>query len=227
MTVYDPFVLDAGASQGRLPGMAAVIGRTGLGQGGRMDRLPSLLVSVAAHVLVIYAILHVPMQVVRPLAMKAITITISAAKPAEEVPPEKPKLKAPEAPSLMRMPDVIAPPITNMTILAAPPAPTKVSEAKPVESDTTPPRFDADYLNNPGPVYPNMSRRLRETGTVELRVRVSIAGLPMDVTVAKSSGYARLDDAALSAVRKWKFDPAQRGGAAVEDWVIVPLAFRL
>ena len=103
------------------------------------------------------------------------------------------------------------------------PADSKGSE----EAAVTAPRFDADYLNNPAPVYPNMSRRLREVGVVQLRVRVNAAGEPLDIQLFKSSGYARLDDSARAAVQKWKFQPARRNGSAVEAWVIVPVEFSL
>jgi protein TonB len=58
-------------------------------------------------------------------------------------------------------------------------------------------------------------------------VRVSTDGQPLEIQLANSSGYARLDDAARSAVQKWKFAPAMRNGNPVEAWVIVPLEFSL
>jgi protein TonB len=72
-----------------------------------------------------------------------------------------------------------------------------------------------------------MSRRLREVGTVQLRVRVSAEGQALDVQLAKSSGYSRLDEAALAAVKQWKFQPALRGDTAIEAWVLVPVEFSL
>jgi protein TonB len=107
-----------------------------------------------------------------------------------------------------------------------PPAPAK-NATDTAESAVSPPRFDAGYLNNPAPVYPNMSRRLREVGIAHLRVRVSASGEPLEIQLFKSSGYVRLDEAARVAVQKWKFQPALRNGVAVEDWVDVPLRFSL
>jgi protein TonB len=72
-----------------------------------------------------------------------------------------------------------------------------------------------------------MSRRLREVGTVQFRVRVSATGLPLEIQMAKSSGYARLDEAGLTALRKCKFQPASRSGQALEAWVLVPIEFSL
>lgn len=95
------------------------------------------------------------------------------------------------------------------------------------KGDTVPPRFDASYLRNPQPSYPYQSRKLRERGRVLLKVLVSPSGKPERVELHKSSGYPRLDEAALEAVRHWTFVPAKRGGEAVSAWVVVPLDFRL
>ncbi|MDR0441557.1 MAG: energy transducer TonB, partial [Candidatus Accumulibacter sp.] len=68
-------------------------------------------------------------------------------------------------------------------------------------------RFDADYLRNPKPPYPPLSRRMREEGRVVLRVLVTIDGGAGDVEVRNSSGSARLDESALRTIRRWKFIP--------------------
>ncbi|HJW44318.1 MAG TPA: energy transducer TonB [Geothrix sp.] len=92
---------------------------------------------------------------------------------------------------------------------------------------TLPPRFDAAYLQNPAPEYPNLSRRLGEEGRTLLRVLISPEGLPRDIQLQASSGYARLDQAALQTVRKWRFVPAMRGSEALSAWVLVPIRFNL
>lgn len=90
-----------------------------------------------------------------------------------------------------------------------------------------PPNFVAAYLNNPSPAYPAVSRRLGETGKVLLRVLVSPLGAAERVEIHQSSGYDRLDQAALQAVRRWKFVPARQGDSAVAAAVIVPIDFQL
>jgi|LNFM01.1.fsa_nt_gb periplasmic protein TonB len=100
---------------------------------------------------------------------------------------------------------------------AAPPAPAAVA----------PPRFDAEYLNNPPPQYPAVSRRLGEQGRVMLHVLVSAAGLPLEVRLRTSSGFERLDAAALETVKQWKFVAARQGDTAVSAWVLVPIAFSI
>ena len=89
------------------------------------------------------------------------------------------------------------------------------------------PRFDADYLHNPRPIYPPMSRRMGEEGKVLLRVRVEADGRPSHVEVKASSGFTRLDQAAEQAVRQWRFVPAKSGNEAISAWVIVPISFSL
>lgn len=106
-----------------------------------------------------------------------------------------------------------------------PPPPPPATPAAP--APIVPPSFVAAYLDNPPPSYPASAKRLGETGTVMLRVLVNPLGRPDSVEVERSSGYSRLDRAALDAVRKWKFVPAKQGDQAVAAWVLVPLNFEL
>ncbi|WP_052572487.1 energy transducer TonB [Holophaga foetida] len=91
----------------------------------------------------------------------------------------------------------------------------------------TPPKADATYLKNPHPIYPSFSRRAGETGTVRLRVLVGADGRVIQLEVQQSSGFSRLDQAAMEAVRRWIFLPARCGPEAVDAWVVVPLTFAL
>jgi len=69
--------------------------------------------------------------------------------------------------------------------------------------------------------------RLRETGTVMLKVQVSPSGQAESVAVNRSSGYARLDQAAINAVKRWRFIPAKQDNQPIAAWVLVPLVFKL
>ena len=89
------------------------------------------------------------------------------------------------------------------------------------------PLYRGGYLNNPKPLYPPLSLELAEQGTVRLRVQVSAQGLPSVVELAQSSGFPRLDRAALTAVRRWKFVPARQGDEAIPYTFIVPVEFSL
>jgi periplasmic protein TonB len=131
-------------------------------------------------------------------------------------PAELPILAAPaEAPS----PVVVAPPPPAPPVeVVAPPAPPVL---------VTQPIYNADYLDNPAPAYPSLSRRGGEQGRVVLRVLVNVRGTTDEVQIRSSSGFPRLDDAARDAVRRWKFVPAKRGNEPVQAWVLIPVSFRL
>lgn len=88
-------------------------------------------------------------------------------------------------------------------------------------------RFDADYLKNPAPPYPAISRRMGEEGKVVLRVLVTPEGTAGSLEIRTSSGSPRLDESALRTVRQWRFVPARRGDTAVQSWVLVPVVFKL
>jgi protein TonB len=155
-------------------------------------------------------------------------------------PAERPKPK-PAAPLPRKI--TFSPPV--MTVAVA--LPTVISsfavaaqpEISPAENHPLPPalapalapiiaaRFDADYLQNPKPIYPSLSRRLGEEGKVVLRVRVSAQGASLNVALKQSSGYLRLDEAARAAVEQWRFVPARQGSEALESTVLVPLHFAL
>lgn len=165
-------------------------------------------------------------------------------------PPPEPQIKPPSEPVKPQptrrapVPDPPQPVMTAKTdtpapapSFAVPPQPPAPTVAPPIEAapppvpaapvPVTPARFDADYLANPKPAYPVASRRLGEEGKVVLRVKVSPGGTPAAVEVKQSSGFARLDEAAKSAVEHWRFVPARRGDEAVESWVSVPIVFSL
>lgn len=111
-----------------------------------------------------------------------------------------------------------------------PQAPAVASSAeKPAEApvEIEPPRFGAAYLHNPPPRYPPISRRLGEQGRVMLRVLVSAEGTAESVEIERSSGFDRLDRAAVEAVRTWQFIPAKRDKQPISAHVIVPIQFTL
>ncbi len=84
----------------------------------------------------------------------------------------------------------------------------------------------AVILNTP-PNYPETARRAGWEGRVTVRVEVSADGVPTTVTLGKSSGYGVLDQAALRAVKSWRFQPRTIGGVAMTGVVEVPVNFAL
>ena len=86
---------------------------------------------------------------------------------------------------------------------------------------------EADAIYNPAPGYPQLSRRLGESGIVLLDVLILPNGRVGEVTVHTSSGFPRLDKAAIRAIKKWRYRPTQNSGEAVAYWYIQPMCFIL
>jgi len=116
-----------------------------------------------------------------------------------------------------------APAVASAPASAATPAPAPAPAPAPV----VPPNFNADYLQNPAPTYPAMARRMGQQGKVVLRVFVNPGGAAAQVEVRASSGSNLLDNAALEAVRRWRFVPARQGNQPVAAWVLIPITFTL
>jgi protein TonB len=118
-----------------------------------------------------------------------------------------------------------------MSLPAATPVASAASAEPTPPTSTEPARFAvasaAQYVEPPVPIYPRASRRAGEAGRVVLRVLVDEAGLPRQVLVHQSSGFARLDDAAIAAVQKARFKPYIDRDQAISSWVLVPLSFDL
>lgn len=83
------------------------------------------------------------------------------------------------------------------------------------------------YTTMPPVEVPRMSRRMGESGTVVVRVIVDVRGAPRLVALHKSSGFARLDDQAVGAMRAARFRPCSREGQAVECEALAPIAYEL
>lgn len=116
------------------------------------------------------------------------------------------------------------------TLTSAPPARGPVSavtRAAPTPPSVQLPSKDADYLHNPPPSYPSISKRLGEQGKVLLDVLISKEGLALQSKVLQSSGFERLDQAARQAAMNWRYVPGRRDGIAEDMWFNVPIIFSL
>lgn len=202
----------------------------------------SLLLVIGLHVLVLLAVFQWRSTSTPPV-IDVLSIQMLRASPPVEAPvkptptPPKPTpvQKQPPKPVVKRVvsPEPVAAPkpepkpvvVEQPTPVETPPKPAKEEPA--LAPAVVPPRFDAAYLNNPTPSYPALSRRNGETGKVMLRVQVGADGLPKNITIAESSLFPRLDEAAVAAVKRWRFVPAKQGDQAITEWVLVPLNFKL
>ena len=193
----------------------------------------------------------------QPLVMEVSMIAMSAPKPVvappkPAPPPPSPPVKKPPPPKktppkpvVKKPPPVVqkAPDFAPSESVAEPqpvaqptPAPSSTSSsAAPSESKAAPTNteqfteanFRANYAHNPKPEYPPVAKSRGWTGKVLLRVQVSAEGLSNGVAVEQSSGHEMLDDAAVEAVKQWRFIPAKRGETPVASSVIVPIIFTL
>lgn len=117
----------------------------------------------------------------------------------------------------------ITTPQQNTTPNSSSPSQSSETKSEPIVL----PNLNADYLKNPAPIYPALSRQNGEQGKVLVRVFVNENGKAEKVTLKKSSGYEQLDDSALETVKNWQFVPAHRGAEAVSAWVVIPISFSL
>jgi len=83
------------------------------------------------------------------------------------------------------------------------------------------------YQLNTPPTYPGLARKRGQEGTVILQVLVNREGRVDDLKIDTSSNLTLLDRAAVTAVRKWSFEPGRRGEESVPMWVRVPVTFKL
>lgn len=191
---------------------------------GLLSKGPIGIVVLGLHLALIYAV-AVSLGIVElpgtAKPMEAVIIDSPPTEQTEPVPVVKPDLESPP---------VETPPMENTIpepeIVSDEPAPAAIT----AEASPAPPVAETANMKvnrRVDPVYPAGARRDGEEGTGLFRVLVDERGRPIDVQVLKSSGFPRLDEAALTAIRKWSFSPAIQSGTAVKSWTRVSVAFRL
>jgi protein TonB len=143
----------------------------------------------------------------------------------EPVPKEPPPPQPEEILTTNQSEQVVAPQLT--------PEPKRIEKKptpqrpKPVAAAKTANVPQPVVIRNTPPIYPETARRAGWEGRVTVRVEVSADGVPISVAVEKSSGYGVLDQAALRAVKGWRFQPRTMGGLAMAGTVDVPVNFTL
>lgn len=111
-------------------------------------------------------------------------------------------------------------------VASSPPA---TGDAQPPSAPAAPrPGTAAIAHSTPQPEYPPLSRRRGEQGTVTLRISVDDHGGVAHVELVDSSGFRRLDEAAIAGVRAWRFEPAtEASGAPIDSEVLWRVVFEL
>ena len=157
-----------------------------------------------------------PMKVQAPMpALPTVVLTVPEVPLQREAPPSPLVVQA--APAAAPTPSPNAAPVV-VAAVAAPPPPPAVQKV---------PASALRYTVQPPVEVPVASRRLRETGTVLLRVVVDVRGQPRSVQLLRSSGFERLDQQALWAMRQARFQPCTRDGQPVECESDAPFAYDL
>jgi len=191
---------------------------------GLFKRGPVGVAVVGLHLLLIYAvagslgIVKFP-ELAKP--MEAVIIDEPQEQQHEPVKIVKPDLETPQ---------VETPPIEDtipdIEVPVDEPAPNAITAQV---SDSAPATETANMTvsKRVDPTYPPASRRAGEQGMGQFRVLVDEKGHPTDVQVLKSTGFPRLDQAAVEAIRKWAFKPAVQNSQPVQSWTRVQVAFQL
>jgi protein TonB len=143
---------------------------------------------------------------------------VVAAKPIARQPPP------PSVPVVQSAPDTTEPSADTVQVATAPPPPAPVV-AKPAPPPE-PSLYAGGYLTPPSPNYPPEAQKRGLQGRVMLKVHVLASGEPDIVTVANSSGFDILDEAAVKGVKAAVFKPAMRGDTPVDAVYFVPINFK-
>ena len=208
------------------------------GQGRATSRAVALSVVLASHGLVLLA-LSLTHNVTPRLGGTVAEVSLLQ---DPGVPPESPP-PIPLKPLIMPRPEVVVAMLTPivMQVEAMPeampespatgvrgtPGPAGSAVAGPVTDRVVVPDLDLLCPDRRGPGYPPESRRLREQGEVTLHVELDEHGAVSLASVIRSSGHARLDDAARRTVLAWHCEPARRDGRAVPAAATQSLEFVL
>ena len=202
-------------------------------------RMAAFALVVLIHVLFVYVLASGLGKQVVEVVMGPVETRLIEELPDEEdePPPPPPEIETP--------PPYVPPPeisidiavdtsnttaISNVTSERPVAAPPPVAAPKPVERDVvkTPPSTQGRGARISQPEYPPASRRAGEEGTVTLQVFVLDSGRAGEVKVAKSSGFPKLDEAAVNEVkRNWRFVPGKEDGKPVSMWHTFAVTFKL
>jgi protein TonB len=151
---------------------------------------------------------------------------------AEVIPPKQEQVKPPPPPppELQKPPPPFVPPpeiniqteapstntITVQSKVAAPVTPAPPAPPKPA-GITAPASIGAPHNCPQARWYPPIALRLNQEGTTTLAFTITTDGSITDVSVAESSGFSSLDDAAVRCAQaSWHYKPALQNGQPVQ-----------
>lgn len=184
----------------------------------------TIVIAVVAliHIGFFYGLTH-GLKVANIVQLKDTITVLIPEETKPETPPPTPKVKPADVPIDKMVPDT--PPVVTPEIpLNTEPVDTAITaDAAASTAESAAPTAAFSITHRVNPAYPASSQRAGESGTVLLDVIVGPTGVPTDVNVATSSGYSALDQAAVEAVRKWRFTVSEAGTAHLR----LPVTFKL
>jgi protein TonB len=185
---------------------------------------------VGAHLLLAYFLIQPLRRFTTPASSAGESVLLllpgdsREAEAQSEPAPIEPTMEEPKPVLVSTAPDVeIRPPTDDARDSSF----AQVGSGRPDAPSTLAPDAGIAVLQSVVPQYPVDSMRAGEEGAAVLQILVDESGRASDVRVARSSGYERLDDAAVRAVRRWKFAPSTRGSLAVATWGEMEMRFNL
>lgn len=213
----------------------------------------SMLMALALHGMLLYIVAS---RVKPPLPYES-TFTVDVRSEKASPPPEAPRLTAEAQQAAATPPSTLknqakaarhqARPEISASEQPLSPAPSVVGEPISVvpttsetstEENTPPPAIsDAGVAMGgelsffcpvrPTLIYPHVSRKMGEEGTVILHVEWDQEGQITSSRVQRSSGFRRLDEAALTTIHNWRCNPARQDGVPVRAVAVQPFRFQL
>ena len=206
----------------------------------KREQLIGLLFVLAFHGAALYGLWSYR---IIPTPDEAITLMVNLINPPPPEQPKPPKPRPPEPPPPEHLHLAVEAPVVlpDEPVVYVPPPPPVVEAPPPpqpsaplVEAPPLPPQpvmlsgeLSVSCPERSPPVFPSLSMRMNEQGKVVLRVELGEDGRVANAEVKTSSGYRRLDDAALNAVRTWRCKPSVRNGVAVRAVALQPFNFIL
>lgn len=201
-----------------------------------VERVAGLVVVLALHAAALWGLWQ---HRLLPAPNEIATLFVNFIAPPTPEKKEEPKRPPPPKPKPIEKPqprqivaetpvvaptDYVAPPPPRIEAPPAPPAPPAPLPLGPIALSS---ELAVACPERSAPAYPPASRRFGEEGTVILRVELDESGHIARAQVNSSSGYARLDNAALTVVKTWRCTPAMRGNQPVRAIALQPFKFVL
>ncbi len=198
----------------------------------KQEQIVGLLFVLVLHGIALYELWSYRIIPTPDEAIVLMVNLINPPPPAQPAPPkpEPPKLRLPEPPPPEHSHLAVESPVVlpdEPVAYVPPPPPVVVAPPLPPQPVVLSGELSVSCPERSPPDYPSLSMRMNEQGKVVLRVELGEDGRVANVTVKSSSGYQRLDAAALSTVKTWRCKPAMKNGVAVHAVALQPFNFML